>query len=167
MKTSWIILATILASTALAVMMMHFPGYDWLNEHSSDILVVRCITNPPTLLHSSLTDPQINIFSIEVITVIKGTNFSGFVSLVSAQWLNQGDNYLIFGDSEKGAFRAFEDFRVIPLGRELWTGVLTNAIAGKSPDERLQILFKRAIDNLDRQIKKEQEEKQRLEGAIR
>jgi hypothetical protein len=34
------------------------------------------------------------------------------------------------------------------------------------PDEQLQILFKRAVNNLNWQMKKEQEEKQRLEEAL-
>lgn len=126
------------------------------------------MVNPPPpdpRIHTITSD--INTFSIEILTALKGTNCSGSVRLDSEQWLNQEEDYLIFGNCEKGTYRAIEDFRVVPLGRELYAGQLTNAIAGKSLDEQLQILFKRALDHLDRQIKKEQEEKQRLETAIR
>jgi hypothetical protein len=169
MKKTLLISAAFLAAlTASALMMSFFHGYDDLKEHSSDILIVRCTTNmpPPYTDNRTLTD-DVNTFSLEVIAVIKGTKFSGSIPLNSTHWLNQGDNYLIFGNCENGLCEAVEDFRVIPLGRELYAGTITNAIAGKSPDEQLQILFRRAIDNLNRQMKKEQEEKERLEGFIR
>ncbi len=152
--------------TATAVLTTLFPGYDELKNRSSDIVVARCITNPPTLLHFG-ADADINTFSIEIVTAIKGTNFAGIVPLVSEQWLTQGDDYLIFGDCENGTCRAIEDFRVVPLGCPLGEGAITNSITGKSLDEEIQTLFKRAINNLDRQIKKDQEEKQRLEEGLK
>lgn len=147
-------------------MLNSFSSYDYLKDHSSDIVVARCITNPPTLFNSSPSDPQINTFSIAIVAVIKGTNFFGSASLITEQWLNQGDSYLIYGQSVNGVCQAYQDFRVIPLGRELYIGQITNAIAGKLPDQQLQILFKRAVNNLNWQMKKEQEEKQRLEEVL-
>jgi hypothetical protein len=160
---------TIFTTTFIAgaILLGVFSSYDRLEEKSPNIVVARCITNPPTLLNSSFTDPQINTFTVEILAVVKGTNVSRYITLITEQWLNRGDDYLIYGHCENGACKAIENFRVIPLGRELWAGTVTNAIAGKSPDEQLQTLFKRAIDHLGRQIKKEQEEKQRLETAIR
>lgn len=74
---------------------------------------------------------------------------------------------MIFGDFQNGAYQAVEDFRVIPLGREFWPGAISNAIAGKSPDEQLQILFKRSLDNLNRQMKLDAEARQRLETFLK
>jgi hypothetical protein len=56
---------------------------------------------------------------------------------------------------------------ILSSGQSHCVGRATDAIAGKSPDEQLQILFELAIDRLDRQIKKDQKTKQRLETAIR
>jgi hypothetical protein len=42
-------------------------------------------------------------------------------------------------------------------------GEFTNSLAGKSQDEQIQILFKRALDNIDRKMKEDQEDKRRLE----
>jgi hypothetical protein len=167
-KTLTVSLAMLVACAAMAYLKNIFSSYDWLNEHSPDIIVVRCTANPPPpdpRIHTITSD--INTYSTEVFAPLKGTNVSGSFRLESEQWLNQQEDYLVFGKCENGTCRAIEDFRVVPLGRELYVGQLTNAIAGKSPDEQLQILFKRAIDHLGRQIKKEQEEKQRLETAIR
>jgi hypothetical protein len=161
-------MAMLVACAALAYLKNIFSSYDWLNEHSPDIVVVRCTANPPPpdpRIHTITSD--INTYSIEVFSALKGTNVSGSFRLDSERWLNQQEDYLVFGKCDNGTYRAIEDFRVVPLGRELYVGQLTNAIAGKSPDEQLQTLFKRAVDHLSRQIKKEQEEKQRLEEAIR
>jgi hypothetical protein len=152
--------------TMFAIMLRNFPGYDWLREHSSDVVLAHCVSNPPTSLHYG-SEPDLNTFSLETIAVLKGTNFLKSFSLVTMQWLNQGDDYLIFGNLENGACRAIEKYRVIPEGRELGLGILTNSIARKSPDEQLQVLYERAIFSLDRQIKEEQEAKARLETAIK
>ena len=151
----------------IAIILMNFPGYDRLRELSTDIVLAHCVSNPPTLLHYSPTDPDINTFSLETIAVLKGTNFSKSFSLVTMQWLNRGDDYLIFGNIENGACRAIEKYRVIPEGRELGLGVLTNSIARKSPDEQLQVLYERAIFRLNRQIEDDQQSKQQLETAIK
>lgn len=166
MKTLLIVLAILaMTFTASAILTLVFSNYEDLENRSSDIIVARCITNPPTRIHLGY-DPDINNFSIKTIAVLKGTNFSGSIPLVTEQWLNQGDDYLIFGNPRNGTCRAIEDFRVIPLGREFYAGQITNALAGKSPDQEMKILFKRAIEHLDRQMKKEQQEKERLEEDL-
>jgi hypothetical protein len=77
--------------------------------------------------------------------------------------LRQDENYLIIGHYDSGIYRAHEEYHVIPLG----VNFSTNLIAGKPLDEQIQILFKRRLDNLNRQIKEEQEEKQRLEEGLK
>jgi hypothetical protein len=43
----------------------------------------------------------------------------------------------------------------------------TNLIAGKPYEEQIQILFKRRIDDLNREIQNDEAEKQRLEEGIK
>lgn len=160
-----ILILLIVASTASAVLLSEFAGYDWLEQHSPDIFVARCVTNPPTLLPSN-SESIVNAFSIQVVSSIKGTNRYVTAPLSSMHWLNVGDNYLIYGRFEDGICYATEEFRVIPLGRELWAGTFTNLIAGKPLPEQLQILLKRALENVNRNMNREREEKQRLEEGV-
>jgi hypothetical protein len=69
---------------------------------------------------------------------------------------------LVFGYYDSGVYQAFEEYRVIPLGVDF----STNSIAGKPLDEQLQILFQHAADNLNREIQKDEEEKQRIEAGL-
>jgi len=147
-------------------MLTPFPGYDFVEKHSPEIFVAACVSNPPTLFHPG-TD-RVNTYPIEIVASIKGTNQPGHAVLQSLHWLNIGDSYLIFGHARNEAYVAFEEYRVVPLGRPLFlAGEITNSIAGKPEDEQLQILFKRALDHASSQIKELQDEKQQLEGAVR
>jgi hypothetical protein len=169
MKTKLTVsLVGLMAFSAFGVLLNLFTDYDFVREHSSDIIVVRCITNPLTQFNSSPTDPDINAFPVAILANIRGTNFSGSASLISKHWLNVNDYYLIFGQRVNDKCQALEDFRVIPLGRDVNSaGEITNSIAGKPEDEQLQILFKRGLDHASRQIQEQQDEKQRLEGAVK
>jgi hypothetical protein len=161
MKTKLILATTLIALTASAVLLAPFQGYDFVANHSDNIYIAVCVTNPPTTVHG---DEPINTFSIKIVYSIKGTNLSGTTTLQSLRWLNVGDSYLTFGNFKTGAYQAFENYRVIPLGREMFSkGEFTNSLAGKSQDEQIQILFKRALDNIDRKMKEDQEDKRRLE----
>ncbi len=163
MKKITILAFALIALTASALLLTPFPGYDFVEEHSPEIFVASCVSNPPTLFPSGTQSDDVNTYSIEIIASIKGTNQPGPAVLKSLHWLNVGDNYLIFGLSANGAHQALEDYRVVPLGRPIFsTGEITNSIAGKPEDEQLQILFKRALEHANRQIERLQEEKSEL-----
>lgn len=171
MKTGAIILITSLMTlTALATLEMLFPGYDWLKEHSPDIIIARCPDMPPPS-DRSITG-TVRLSNIKIITALKGTNKSESAILRSDCWLREGEFYLIFGRCENGICEATEDFRVVPLERESWSdwvstaSTITNSIAGKTLDEQLQILFRQRIANLNREIQKDEKEKKRLETFI-
>lgn len=87
--------------------------------------------------------------------------------LIPANSIREGDWYVIVGPHETGretgVYQAFEEYRVVPLGKDF----STNSIAGKPLDEQLQILYKRGIDVSNQEIHKAEEEKARLETAIR
>ena len=100
---------------------------------------------------------------VEVVSLLKGSNITSSARLWTDHRLRQGESYLIFGYYDRGVFQAFEDYRVIPLGADF----STNLITGKSLDERLQILFKRRLSNLDHELEQGQKEKERLEKALK
>jgi uncharacterized protein YlxW (UPF0749 family) len=56
-----------------------------------------------------------------------------------------------------------ESYRVVPLGLNF----TTNMIRGKNLDEKTQSLLQRRLNDLNRQMQSEQEEKQRLEEEIK
>jgi hypothetical protein len=83
----------------------------------------------------------------------------GAARLLTDHKLQKGENYLVFARYENSVYQAYEDYRVIPLGKNF----RTNSIVEKSLDEQLHVLFKKRVDDLDKQIKEDQLEKQRLE----
>jgi hypothetical protein len=166
-KTAFISSTLLAAFTASALLLGVFENYDFVEEHSSDIFVASCITNPPTVFGSGTRTDDLNVYNVEITASIKGTNHLGLASLKTLHWLNAGDSYLVFAQFRDGEYKAFEDFRVIPLGREFFSvGEITNSIAGKPENEQLQILFRRADDHLRREIERDEKQKQQLQTAI-
>ena len=100
--------------------------------------------------------------TIEVVSVLKGTNNVASARLLTDHDLQKGENYLVFGNFDGEIYQAYEEYRVIPLGSNFHT----NSIAGKSLDQQLHILLQHRLDNLNRQMQKELEEKQRLEAGV-
>ncbi len=155
----FILVAVLISAPVFAVLIVYsFPGWDWLKETSPDIIIARCSKAP--LQYDTDFEPNSNI---DVEWVLKGTNGLRSSILRSFYLPRQGEHYLIFSTYHNGSYQAIEEYRIVPLGVRF----STNAIAGKPLDEQLQVLFKQALDNLNREIQKDQEEKQRLETALK
>jgi hypothetical protein len=158
-------------ATAIALLTVSFPGWDQLTEGSPDIIIARCTKTPlPVETPYQIQIDLVVHSDIEVVSILKGVT-NGVASerltlgptvLRSMYWPRQGEYYLIFSSYHEGYHQAIEDYRVIPLGLR----VPADAIAGKPLDEQLQILFKRGLFYLNREIQKDEEEKQRLESAL-
>jgi hypothetical protein len=164
MKINIIVLTAllVLASGVLAQPEHPFSGWDNVKKHSPDIIIARCV--------KTVDDPSPSkhfrsvIFSdIEVLSSLKGRTNLGPARLGSLTWPRQGEKYLIFSLYTDGQYYAVEKYRVVPLGTYLPPDLLT----GKTLDENIQILFQWRLDNLNRQMKEEQEEKQRLEEELK
>ena len=169
MKTKIFIIglvATCFVATAFLTT-LSFPGWGALTQSSPDIIIARCTMTPDPLNEKTngigidIVDGLINS-DIEVISVLKGATNTGPARLYSQYWPRQSEYYLIFADYHDGYYQACEAYRIMPLGVYFYT----NSIAGKPLDKQLQILFKHRLDDLNRQMKDEQEEKQRLEEAL-
>jgi hypothetical protein len=138
------------------------PFSDWrtVEKHSTDIIIARCLktvdnphSNPRGLIYSD----------IQVVSVLKGRTNLGLARLGSVYWPRQGENYLIFARYMDGTHDAVEEYRVVPLG----TYVPRDLLTGKTLDENIKICFRRRLENLEQQMKEEQEEKQRLEDGLK
>ncbi len=166
MKTKLIAILIISTATiAIAIMTTPFQGWDWTVNESKDIIIARCSETPQQTVHDKLVKVQ-----IKVTAILKGTNSLGPAFLYTEFPLRQNEDYLLLADLDFGSYYAVETYRVIPLGLSLddmpTESFDTVSIAGKPLDEQLQILYKRSIGVLDRQIKEDQEKKALLEQAI-
>lgn len=94
--------------------------------------------------------------------MLKGTNTTGAARLWTDHIVHQEENYLVFGIFENGIYKAFEEFKVLPLGPRF----STNSISGKSLDDQIQILFKDSLFIVNRELQQDQEQKAELEAGI-
>gem|GEM_PF-4146347 len=83
--------------------------------------------------------------------------------LTSEYWPRQGEDYLCFANYHDGFYQANESYRIVPLGLSF----TTNGMSNKTLDEQIQMLLQRRLNDLNQQMKKEQEEKKRLEEAFK
>ena len=146
---------------ATALVLGAFPGWDRLEEESPNIAVVACGHTLPARPNSD-DDILSSDCQVYLLTSLKGTNAVGNFRLMTNHPLSRGRKYLIVGYNIDGVFKAFEDFRVVPLSE----GFDIKLLSGKSFDEQLQILFQDGVKEKEREIQDDVAEKQRLEGAL-
>lgn len=146
MKRTIIIIVTVLASlSALATVFMPFQDWDQVEKNSSDIVVAAAWDeNPP---HGELVTRKAD-YQIQIISVLTGTNVSGFVRLLANHEFDRGRKYLIFGVYSGSYLDAPEDYRAIPLARNFQAKLLKD----KTFDEKLQILFQSGVDYMNQKI---------------
>lgn len=164
MKSKIIItLVSLITVTALARVLAPFKGWTALENESPYIVIARCGERTPPVPGVITINATKSDSAVEVVSVLKGAHDAVASRLLTDHDLQRDENYLIFGHCDGGICQAYEDYRVIPLGANFHT----NTIADKTLDEQLQILFRRRVDNLSRQMKSEQEEMQRLEEGLK
>jgi hypothetical protein len=162
MKNKIIFAIAFLALTVLAHMTTPFNSWDELISKSSNIAVVRC-DDPTRPVPSVATanGPQSDM-AINTIYILKGTNTASNGRLFTDTDLCPGNSYLLFGNYDNGVYQAYEDYRIVPLGKCF----ITNQIAGKALNEQIQILLQVRYDNLKREMQQNEEERQRLEVGL-
>lgn len=157
----------LVAATALGVMVTPFRGWRNLTQSSTDIIVARCSSTPDPSrpdkngvteeIVDGVVDSEMNLIS-----VLKGATNSGLVRVTSQYWPRQDECYLIFATHYAGYYQAIEPYHIVPLG----LGFSTNILANKTLEEKIQTLLDYRLANLNKQIKQEAEEKQRLEQGL-
>lgn len=161
-----------IASVAMAVVETSFSSWNGLIQVSPDIIIAHCSRTPdPERDHGSGPTGPMVFSDIEVLSILKGagvTNWAGGMPqlgtsrLVSTYYPRQGEYYLVFSIYHDGEHQASEKYRVVPLGLDF----STNSLSGKTLDAQIQMLLQRRLNDLNRQMKEEHAEKQRLEEAF-
>ena len=147
-------------STAMAVMISPFTSWDDLTRKSPDIIIARCTTTPEPMV---IADGMIRS-DIEVMSVLKGDTKQGTARIVSQYWPRQGERFLMFAtDQSNQLYNATETYRIVPLSRDF----LANDLAGKSLDEQIQLVLRRRLEDVNRELEKDAEEKSRLEKGLK
>ena len=150
-------------STATAVFNLPFTSWDDLTRKSPDIIIARCATTT----NPTLTGDGMIWSDIEVLAVLKGDTKPGAARMVSQYWPYQEERFLMFANYQSNqiyrACRATETYRIVPLGRYF----LTNELAGKSLDEQIQLVLRRRLEDVNRELEKDAEEKSRLEKGLK
>jgi hypothetical protein len=143
-----------------------FRGWDKLIQHTPDIIVAQCTRTPDQQMLRGGWPVDINI-----VYILKNSTNSvalepaklGAAKLDSQYIPRQGEYCLFFSIFHDGVYQATETYRTVPLG--LWFNA--DAISGRPLNDQLQILFKRRLFDLGRQIEEDQAEKERLEGGLK
>ena len=162
LRTTGIVLL-VAVSTAAAVIILPFTSWDDLTKKSPDIIIARCVTTPnPTVVGDGM------IWSdIEVLAVLKGDTKPEAARMVSQYWPHQHERFLMFATYQSNqlyrAYNATETYRIVPLGRYF----PTNELAGKSLDEQIQLVLRRRLEDVNRELQKNAEEKKRLEKGLK
>ena len=155
-------IGVLFAFCATARIIDSFHGWDKLINNSQYIAVVDCGNSVPTKPNILTEGATKSDREIKVILTLKGTNTVNPTRLLTDYEICSGKKYLVFGYCNESVYCAYEEFRVVPLNKFF----STNLLSGKNLDDQIQILIELRINDLNRQLKQEQEEKQRLEERI-
>jgi len=155
--------ALLMTLGVMARVIAPFLGWNNLTETSPEIIVVQCGKPTPPNPNIMVIGATKSDSEIQLVSVLKGTNDLSSTRLQTDHALRQGENYLVFGYFDSGIFKAYEEYRVVPLGDNF----SINSIAGKPLDEQIQIMFQRAVNKLDREIQTDEVEKGRLETVLK
>jgi hypothetical protein len=161
LRTTMLVLL-VAVSTAAAVAIGPFTSWDELTKKSPDIIIARCVTAPdPTVIGDGRISSD-----IEVLAVLKGDTKPGVAHMVSLYWPHQDARFLMFATYQSNqlyrAYNATETYRIVPLSRYF----LTSALTGKSLDEQIQLVLRRRLEDVNRELERDTEEKSRLALAV-
>lgn len=163
------------AISSLGYVTIEFPGWAELTRMSPYVVIVRCKVSPePTRLINGITTDNpfrggrmggITLSDIEMVSNLKGVGADQrALTLWSEYRPCQGDQYLLFATELRGTnLFALDYYRVVPLGHSFDT----NLLAGKDLNDQVKLMLQYRLNNLNQELKKDQEEKKRLEDAAK
>lgn len=166
-----IIVVVLMASSVFAIFINKFTSWDDLIEQSPNIIIARCTST----LGTAKSEKPIAIVDgviysdIEVISVLKGNAKPGQARLASQYWPYQGEEFLLFANYENDqiykGYTAIESYRVVPMSRYSSANdyLLTKVLPGKTLREQVQLILNHRLKDLDDEIARDNEEKNRLE----
>jgi hypothetical protein len=157
-------------TAAFTIPIADFTSYDDLTANSPEIIIARCTSTVDFLVTSNqvaiIIDGMIDS-NIEVVSVLKGTPNPGSARLGSRYWPYRGEYLLVFANDRKDEYNkgytAIEEHRVIPLGHDFWT----NQLAGKTVEEQVELILNRRLADLNSELGRDNQEKQRIEAKLK
>ena len=150
------------AKGAFGMLYGTFQGWDRLEKISSDIVIVYTKNQTPPLTPPLIGDALKSDWQVKILSVLKGTNTISSTRFLTDYELKNNCLYLVFGNSNSLGLAAVEDFRVVTLDN----GFPLDSLKGKTMDEQLEILFQRALDDMNQKIEDDQKEKDRLQEGV-
>jgi hypothetical protein len=163
LRTTMLVLL-VAVSSAAAVIIGPFKSWDDLNKKSPDIIIARCTVTTPD--GTPIGDGMV-WSDIEVLSVLKGDTKPGATLMVSLYWPRQGERFLMFATYQSNqlyrVYNATETYRIVPLGRYF----LTNELTGKPLDEQIQVVLRRRLEDVNRELEKNAKEKNSLEEGLK
>jgi hypothetical protein len=163
------------ALSVMAFLTYDFPGWCALVERSPCIIIARCKSSPERVRFINgvkVDNPMVSgpmggivLSDIKIVSVLKGDNVKlASTTLWSKYWPYQGESYLLFATDYDGTnCKAFDLYRIVPLGHFFPTNILT----GKSLDDQIKALLQYRLNNLNLELEHEQTEKERLEKGLK
>jgi hypothetical protein len=163
-KIMMIVVFTLALTTrsAFSYLMGTFQGWDKLEEQSSVIAIVYTQNTTPRGTLPLIGNAPSSDWQLDILSTLKGTNTVSSTRFLTDHELKNNCAYLVFGEYDGTALRAIEDFRVVQLDN----GLSLDSLKGKTLDEQLQILFQRAVDDMNQKIEDEEKEKDRLQEGV-
>jgi hypothetical protein len=163
MKAKLTLISIFLAAmSAIARIVVPFPGWENLESSSDIIAIVHCGSPVAPVQRVMADNAPKSTSTIEIITFLKGTNSAVSGKLETDRYLHEGDDYLVFASYHDDAYKAFETYKVIPVGNHF----PVKSILGKPLDEQVKTLAKYALFDLNRKIQQDKEQKAQLEMSV-
>jgi hypothetical protein len=167
-----IILLLAVTWTAFGLYINYFKSWSNLIDGSPDIVIARC-TATPDFTPPGVKPKMVDIVGggwlsdIEVISVLKGKTKPSLSHLISFYKPHQGELFVAFANytmsGTNSLYSANEGYQVIPLNSDFRISDLN----GKTLDEQIQLILKSRLKDLDDEITRDNEEKQRLESGLK
>ena len=174
MRTPMKIYLTIIAllattSLGLALLVDDFTSWGDLTERSSDLVIARCIATQDGLSPKpAISFANVIGSDIEIISILKGDTKPSLSHMTSLYQPYRGEVFLLFAnhysDQSNLIYRATEAYRIVPLKGFFQTNLLANLLAGKTLKEQVQLVLAHRLKDLNQELAKNNEEKERIEA---
>jgi hypothetical protein len=172
-----------MATTAFAITITPFTGWDDVINNSSDIFIAACTSANSLAKAESRSSPKIAAVvdgvarqQVEIVDVLKGNAKLGESHVLMpctelpCEWPREGDFFIVFAhgfsDNPTNTYLAIEDYRTIPI-TTTDIAAWTNALAGKTLKEQVKMILEYRAARVNYNIQKDQAEKKRLEDELK
>jgi hypothetical protein len=150
-----------------------FSNWNNLINSSRDIIIAQCTATPDFFAQSSVTPRFVTNIGggwtsdVNVITILKGNTKIGLSKLSSFYKPYQGELFVVFATSGRigtnSVYVANEEYQIIPLNHNFQISSLNE----KTLEEKIQLIFKTRLKDLNDEIARDNAEKTRLQEGLK